>query len=143
MVLVDMGILYHGYLGDQTRTVIVGEGTPVQREIIATIQRAYRATREAMKPGARAADLYQITVDILQAKGWRPYFPHHISQGLGLGGDLPRVTADSVDVLQVGDTLSCEPGVYIPGVGGARFENMLCINETGAEELTQSAVDPF
>ncbi len=142
MVLVDMGILYHGYLGDQTRTAIVGEGTPVQRELITTIQQAYRATRDAMKPGARSADLYQITVDILQAKGWRQFFPHHISHGLGLGNDLPRVSLESDDVLQVGDALSCEPGVYIPGVGGARFENMLYIGEHGVEELTQSPVDP-
>ncbi len=142
MVLIDMGILYHGYLGDQTRTAIVGEGTPQQRELITTIQRCYRTTRDAMRPGARAADLYQITVDILQAKGWRQYFPHHISHGLGLGGDLPRVTASSPDVLQVGDTFSCEPGVYIPGIGGARFENMLYLSDTGIEELTHSPVDP-
>jgi Xaa-Pro aminopeptidase len=142
-VLVDMGILYHGYLGDQTRTAMVGEGTRAQREIIETIQRAYRATRDAMRPGAASADLYRITVDILAEKGWRQYFPHHISHGLGLGGDLPRVAADSDDVLQVGDTLSCEPGVYIPGVGGARFENMLWITEDGAVELTQSPADPL
>jgi Xaa-Pro aminopeptidase len=95
-----------------------------------------------MHPGARASDLYQITVEILQAKGWRQYFAHHISHGLGLGGDLPRVTADSPDVLQVGDAFSCEPGVYIPGIGGARFENMLYLGEGGVEELTQSPVDP-
>lgn len=142
MVLVDMGILYHGYLGDQTRTAIVGEGTAQQRDLIATVQQAYRTTRDAMKPGARSADLYQITVDILQEKGWRQHFPHHISHGLGLGGDLPRVAIDSDDVLQVGDTLSCEPGVYIPGIGGARFENMLYLAETGVEELTKSPVDP-
>lgn len=142
MVLVDMGILYHGYLGDQTRTAIVGEGTTAQREIIQTVQHCYRETVKAMKPGARTSELYQITVGILQAKGWRQYFPHHISHGLGLGGDLPRVNADSDDTLLVGDTLSCEPGVYIPSIGGARFENMLYINEQGAEELTQSAVDP-
>ncbi len=142
LVLVDMGILYHGYLGDQTRTAIVGEGTPLQRAVIETVQAAYRATRDAMRPGVRSADLYQITVDLLQAKGWRQYFPHHISHGLGLGGDLPRVALDSEDVLQVGDTFSCEPGVYIPGLGGARFENMLYLGENGIEELTQSPVDP-
>jgi len=143
LVLVDMGILYHGYLGDQTRTAIVGEGTPLQCEVIETVQAAYRATRDAMRPGVRSADLYQITVDLLQAKGWRSYFPHHISHGLGLGGDLPRVAIDSEDVLQVGDTFSCEPGVYIPGIGGARFENMLYLGENGIEELTQSPVDPI
>ncbi|HMN27564.1 MAG TPA: Xaa-Pro peptidase family protein [Caldilineaceae bacterium] len=143
MLLVDMGILYHGYLGDQTRTAIIGEGTAQQREIIATVQEAYRQTREAMRPGAPTRDLYQITVNFLAEKGWRAYFPHHISHGLGLGGDLPSVNASSDDTLQVGDALSCEPGVYLPGIGGARFENMLYIGATGAEELTQSPVDPL
>jgi Xaa-Pro aminopeptidase len=142
MLLVDMGILYHGYLGDQTRTAIVGTGTDEQWAIIETIQSAYRQTVAAMRPGALAQDLYQITVDLLAERGWREYFPHHISHGLGLGGDLPRVNATSDDVLQVGDVLSCEPGVYIPGLGGARFENMLYIGDSGAEELTHAPVNP-
>jgi Xaa-Pro aminopeptidase len=142
LLLVDMAIHYHGYLGDQTRTALVGEGTPERRELIETVQTAYRATRDAMRPGATSAELYAITVEMLAAKGWRPYFPHHISHGLGLGGDLPRVAADAEDILQEGDALSCEPGVYIPGVGGARFENMLYIGAAGAEELTHSPADP-
>lgn len=142
MLLVDMGILYHGYLGDQTRTAIIGEPSPRQRELIETIQLAYRQTRDAMRPGVSSQELYAITVDLLAQKGWRDYFPHHISHGLGLGEDLPRVADGSEDILQAGDTLSCEPGVYIPGVGGARFENMLYIDDQGAHELTQSPVDP-
>jgi Xaa-Pro aminopeptidase len=78
----------------------------------------------------------------MQSKGWRQYFPHHVSHGLGLGGDLPRIAEGSEDVLQVGDALSCEPGLYIPGIGGARFENMLLLTENGIEELTKSPVDP-
>jgi len=143
MLLVDMAIRYHGYLGDQTRTAIVGRGSPQQRAIIAAVQEAYRATVAAMRPGATSADLYRITTDLMASKGWRDYFPHHVSHGLGLGGDLPRVAEGSDDVLQVGDAFSCEPGVYLPGLGGARFENMLLLTEHGIEELTQSPVDPL
>lgn len=142
MLLVDMGILYHGYLGDQTRTAAIGDPTPQQQEIIETVQQAYRLTRDAMRPGATAQSLYAITVDLYREKGWHPYFPHHISHGLGLGEDVPRIAHGSQDVLESGDTLSCEPGVYLPGIGGARFENMLLIRQHGAEELTQSPVDP-
>ena len=142
MVLVDMAIRYQGYLGDMTRTAIVGEGTPAQRELITTVQQAYRETVAAMRPGATSPDLYRITTDLLSAKGWRQFFPHHISHGLGLGGDLPRIAEASEDVLQVGDALSCEPGVYIPGLGGARFENMLLLTENGIEELTKAPADP-
>ncbi|MCC6458101.1 MAG: aminopeptidase P family protein [Caldilineaceae bacterium] len=142
MLLVDMAIRYQGYLGDQTRTAIVGQGSAAQRELIDTVQEAYRDTVAAMRPGASSPDLYRITTDLMQRKGWRKYFPHHISHGLGLGGDLPRVAEGSDDVLQVGDAFSCEPGVYIPGLGGARFENMLLLTENGIEELTKSPVDP-
>jgi Xaa-Pro aminopeptidase len=142
LLLVDMALRYHGYLGDQTRTALVGEGTAAQRELIDTVQTAYRATRDAMRPGAASAGLYAITIDLLEQKGWRRYFPHHISHGLGLGGDLPRVALDADYTLQEGDALSCEPGVYIPGLGGARFENMLVITASGTEELTKSLVDP-
>jgi Xaa-Pro aminopeptidase len=142
LLLVDMAILYHGYLGDQTRTGLVGDGTPERRALIDTVQAAYRATRDAIHPGATSAELYALTVELLASKGWRQYFPHHISHGLGLGGDLPRVALDADYTLQEGDALSCEPGVYIPGVGGARFENMLVVTAAGVEELTRSPADP-
>jgi Xaa-Pro aminopeptidase len=58
-----------------------------------------------------------------------------------LGGDLPRISSTSDDVIQVGDTLSCEPGVYVPGIGGARVENMLYVTENGAEPLTKLPID--
>ncbi|MBI3942889.1 MAG: aminopeptidase P family protein [Chloroflexi bacterium] len=142
MLVIDMGIAFHGYVGDQTRTAIIGEGTPIQREILETIQRAYFATRAAMVPGASSGEIYQITVDLLAEKGWREFFPHHIGHGLGLGGDLPNITLESQDILQMGDTLSCEPGVYVPGVGGARIENMIYVAAEGATELTQSPAEP-
>lgn len=142
MLLVDMAIRVHGYLGDQTRTAIVGDGTPEQRQLIDVVQTAYKTTVSAMRPGVSSRELYAITVNLLKDYGWAEYFPHHISHGLGLGGDLPRVAADSDDVLQVGDALSCEPGVYVPGLGGARFENMLIVSADGVEALTQSPVDP-
>jgi Xaa-Pro aminopeptidase len=142
LLLVDMGILVHGYLGDQTRTALVGRGTPAQRDLIETVQRAYRSARDAMRPGAQSADLYRTVVEIFDANGWRKFFPHHLSHGLGLGGDLPRIAPGADFTLQEGDALSCEPGVYIPGLGGARFENMLLITASGAEELTRSPADP-
>src|SRR5690606_31969258 len=86
MLLVDMAIHYHGYLGDQTRTAIVGTGNAAQRDLINTVQQAYRETVAAMRPGATSAELYRITTDLFESKGWRQYFPHHISHGLGLGG---------------------------------------------------------
>ena len=81
-------------------------------------------------------------MDIVAEKGWRKYFVHHLSHGLGLGDDLPQITAESEDVLEAGDMMSCEPGVYIPQVGGARIENMVHLTERGPESLTHFTMDP-
>jgi Xaa-Pro aminopeptidase len=142
MIFVDMGIWVHGYLGDMTRAGIVGEGSAQQRDLLQTVQEAYRIGSQAMAPGADGKDIYQSVVDHYAARGWDQYFIHHLSHGLGLGGDRPRIAADGADVLQVGDALSCEPGLYIPGLGGARVENMIHVGEDGPEELTRCPLDP-
>ena len=141
MIFIDMGIWVHDYLGDMTRAGIVGEGSAQQRDLLQTVQEAYRIGSQAMAPGADGKDIYQSVVDHYAARGWDQYFIHHLSHGLGLGGDRPRIAADGADVLQVGDALSCEPGLYIPGLGGARVENMIYVGEDGPEELTRCPLD--
>ncbi len=141
MVFIDMGIHLQGYLGDQTRSAILGGGTRAQRELLTTIKASYLELESAIKPGTNAQEIYAIAVRNVERKGWRKFFVHHISHGLGLGGDLPRISSTSYDVIQVGDTLSCEPGVYVPGIGGARVENMLYVTENGAEPLTKLQID--
>lgn len=142
MVFIDMGIWVNGYLGDMTRAAIVGTGSAEQQELLALVQQAYRMASTAMVPGAQARDIYQSVVDLYAGRGWDGYFVHHISHGLGLGGDRPRVARDVDEVLQVGDALSCEPGCYVPGIGGARVENMILVTESGPEELTRTPIDP-
>jgi Xaa-Pro aminopeptidase len=141
MVFMDMAIRLQGYLGDQTRSAVIGGGTRAQRDVLATIKNSYRELEARMKPGAFAPELYAQAVQNVEVKGWRRFFVHHLSHGLGLGNDLPNVNATSDDVLQVGDTLSLEPGVYVPGIGGARVENMILIREGGAEALTKLPID--
>ncbi|MBT5450580.1 MAG: aminopeptidase P family protein [Gemmatimonadetes bacterium] len=141
MVFIDMGIWVHGYLGDMTRAGIVGEGSVEQRDLLKTVQEAYTLGSQAMVPGADGKAIYQSVVDHFAAKGWERYYVHHLSHGLGLGGDRPRIAPDGADILQVGDALSCEPGVYIPGLGGARVENMIYVGNDGPEELTISPLD--
>jgi Xaa-Pro aminopeptidase len=141
MVFIDMAIRLQGYLGDQTRAAILTGGTREQRDLLATIKSSYRELESLMKPGASTRELYEKAVNNVEVKGWGRFFVHHLSHGLGLGNDLPNVNATSDDVLQVGDTLSLEPGVYVPGIGGARVENMILIHESGAEALTKLPID--
>lgn len=143
MVFIDMGISVHAYIGDQTRAGIVGEGTPQQRDLLRTVQQAYQLASQAMRPGASTSAIYQSVIDLYAQKGWATYFYHHISHGLGLGGDPPRIARDAPDDrLRAGDALSCEPGVYVPGLGGARVENMIYVAPDGPEELTKCPMEP-
>lgn len=141
MIFIDMAIHVRGYLGDMTRAGIVGEGTAEQRTLLETVQRAYRTGAEAMYPGADGADIYRRVVACFAEQGWETYYVHHLSHGLGLGGDAPRIGREIADVLQVGDALSCEPGIYVPGLGGARVENMIYVGPDGPEALTKCPLD--
>ncbi|MFT5090207.1 MAG: Xaa-Pro aminopeptidase [Candidatus Latescibacterota bacterium] len=141
MIFIDMAIHVCGYLGDMTRAGIVGEGSTEQQRLLATVQEAYRTGVRAMRPGADGRDIYGQVVDCFTAANWQQFYVHHLSHGLGLGGDRPRIGSEVADVLAEGDALSCEPGIYVPGVGGARVENMIYIGAEGAEELTQCALD--
>lgn len=141
MIFIDMAIHVRGYLGDMTRAGIVGEGTSAQRELLETVQRAYRTGAGAMRPGADGRQIYRQVVECFAERDWASYYVHHLSHGLGLGGDVPRIGRDAADVLQVGDALSCEPGAYIPGIGGARVENMIYVGAEGPEELTKCPLD--
>ncbi|MFH1567501.1 MAG: Xaa-Pro peptidase family protein [Gemmatimonadota bacterium] len=142
MVFIDLGIWVHGYLGDMTRSAIVGEGTEAQRDLLAVVQAAYGLASQAMVPGADTAAIYRSVVEHFARKGWDRYFVHHVSHGLGLGGDLPRCARGVSDTLEVGDALSCEPGCYVPRLGGARVENMIYVGKGGPEELTRTPMDP-
>jgi Xaa-Pro aminopeptidase len=143
MIFMDISISYRGYLGDQTRPAIVGEGTPAQQDLLETIKTSFYEVRGALVPGARARDVYAIHCRNMERKGWRKYFYHHISHGVGLGGSDagPRIDATSEDILQEGDVISCEPGIYVPGIGGARIEDVVHVTKEGPVPLTRSAID--
>jgi len=143
MLFMDISISYRGYLGDQTRPAIMGEGTPAQRDLLETVKRSFYEVRAALVPGARAQDVYAIHCRNMEHKGWRKYFYHHISHGVGLGGSDagPRIDSASEDVLQEDDVISCEPGVYVPEIGGARVEDIVHVTKDGPVALTRSAID--
>jgi Xaa-Pro aminopeptidase len=141
MVFIDLAIRVKGYLGDITRAGIVGRGTVEQRLLLDTVRRAYAIGYSHMSSGSNGDSIYKEVAQCFAQHGWEDYFLHHLSHGLGLGGDRPKISRGGSDILEVGDTLSCEPGIYIPGLGGARIENMIHIGDQVTEELTQSSLD--
>jgi Xaa-Pro aminopeptidase len=79
----------------------------------------------------------------MEKRGWRRFFLHHISHGVGLGGSDagPSINSVSQDALREDDVISCEPGVYVPGIGGARFEDIVHVTANGPVPLTLSPID--
>lgn len=136
-VVVDYGVRLGGYCSDMTRTVHLGEPDRKARSVYATVLAAQQAAIAAVKPGARAAAVDRAARRVIEAAGWGAYFPHSTGHGVGLEiHEAPRLAATSKERLQAGQVITIEPGVYIPGWGGVRIEDVVVVTEQGAEVLT-------
>ena len=134
---VDLGIYYQGYLGDMTRAFVIGELSRERRRILETVDRVQRMARAMVRPGVACREIDLAVRRAFDEAGFPGNPPHHTGHAMGLGNDAPRLTPDSNDVLAVGDMVTIEPGIYVPGVGGARIEDVLLVGEDGVEILSQ------
>ncbi|MBO4445341.1 MAG: aminopeptidase P family protein [Clostridia bacterium] len=137
-VTIDFGALYAGYHSDTTRTVAVGEVTPKMANVYDTVLRAQKAGVAALKPGLRAFDADKVCRDIIKAAGYGEYFGHGTGHGVGVEiHELPNLSprAKKSILLQPGNVVTVEPGIYLPGEFGVRIEDMLLITEDGAHNF--------
>jgi Xaa-Pro aminopeptidase len=139
LFLLDYSVVVHGYRADFTNTFAVGGApTQAQRDLFAACLEAMQAGEDSLRPGTAGRDVDRAVKAALAARGLEHAFPSHSGHGLGLSHpEPPYFVADSVDTLAVGDVVALEPGLYIPGVGGMRFEHNYLITPTGFERLTK------
>ena len=139
IALFDCGAVVDSYRGDMTRVFFFGQ--PLEE-----LDRFYGFSREAhdlavaeIRPGTRVGDLDVIVRTFFKQKGVEPLFTHSLGHGVGIDGhEYPLVRVDSEDkdaLLHPGMVLTIEPGLYLPGVGGVRYENTFVVTENGAENF--------
>ncbi len=135
----DFGARIMGYCSDMTRTLVIGPASERQREIHAAVLEANQAGIAAVKGGVPAKSVDAVARTILESHGMAEYFTHGLGHGVGLDiHELPTVGKLSHDSLRVGSVVTIEPGVYIPGFGGVRIEDLVAVEETGGRVLSSA-----
>ncbi|MBM3315227.1 aminopeptidase P family protein [candidate division WOR-3 bacterium] len=135
----DIGCRLSGYCSDMTRTVFVGRPCDDLRQMYEAVLEAQRRSLAAVRPGATARAVDAACRDYLTGLGFGHYFRHSTGHGVGIEvHELPGLAGTSMHVLQPGDVVTVEPGVYVPGLGGIRIEDMVLVTKTGCRNLTKS-----
>jgi len=138
LLLFDFGARVGGYGSDITRTVVLGAASEKQRDIYDWVRRATDAGLEALGAGVPGKEVHQAAAEVIEGSPYKEYaFLSGVGHGVGLEGhELPRMSLESTDVLEPGMVVTMEPGIYIPGYGGVRIEDIAVIAEDGYDLLT-------
>jgi Xaa-Pro aminopeptidase len=133
---VDMGLILEGYCSDMTRTFVPGRANDRYLELHRLVRRAQLAGMQAIRAGVRASDVDKAAREIIAAAGYGEYFGHALGHGVGLAvHEDPRLSSQNRKQLKAGMVVTVEPGIYIPGWGGIRLENMVVVREDNCENL--------
>ncbi|MGI5901954.1 MAG: M24 family metallopeptidase [Desulfitobacteriia bacterium] len=140
LLTMDFGAKYQGYCSDLTRTVSIGKPTLKQKEVYNLVLEAQLAALEAIKPGLKGKEIDRVARDIISKAGYGEYFGHGLGHSVGLEiHESPFLNTREEKVLEPGMIVTVEPGIYIPGWGGVRIEDMVLVTNSGAEVLTQAS----
>ena len=137
LLLIDMGAMVDGYCSDCTRTVAAGDIDGDAQEVYEVVRSAQAAALEAIRAGAAARDADSVARDPIVAAGYGEQFGHGLGHGVGLEvHEAPRLSQKSDQTLEVGDVVTVEPGVYLPGRFGVRIEDLVTVTEDGCRNFT-------
>lgn len=130
LVTMDFGALFQGYHADMTRTIALGEPAGWQREVYELVATAQRAGIDAARPGADVADVDEAARSIIRDAGHDEHFQHGLGHGVGLEvHEAPIMGYGRTGKLSSRVPVTVEPGVYLPGKGGVRIEDVLVVGD--------------
>jgi len=136
-VVVDAAAKLGGYYSDCTRTFATGELPEELARSYDLCLRAQLAGLEAVRPGTGGREADAVARGVISAEGLGDLFGHGLGHGLGMElQEQPRLRPESEDVLAVNSVCTVEPGIYHPGLGGIRIEDLVIVEEDGPQILT-------
>jgi Xaa-Pro aminopeptidase len=145
-IIIDLFPLHEksGYYADMTRTLVKGEPSPEILEMYSTLREAKHLAVSRIKNGVSGADLHLLVVDFFKERGYDSNtrgFVHNLGHGVGLQiHELPTV-GPSGKMLETGNVITIEPGLYYPGTGGVRLEDIGVVTKNGFDKFTVFSED--
>jgi len=138
LLLIDFGSRFNGYHSDETCTFCLGEPTAEQRKIYSIVKEAHDRAISSIRAGVSLQEIDRVARGYIADKGYGARFGHGLGHGVGLAiHEEPRISFDSEGVAEGGMVFTVEPGIYIPGWGGIRIEDMVLVRKEECEVLTQ------
>lgn len=142
-LVIDVGALVDGYHSDMTRSYLIGQVSSELTDLYGLVLEAHLAGLAAVGPGVAVADVHGACWRVFEDAGMAEYFVHGTGHGVGLViHEEPFVNARSDAILEVGDVVTVEPGLYRVGLGGIRVEDLVVVTESGYRSLNTSAKEP-
>jgi len=139
LVTLDIGARLDGYCSDCTRTWATGEPPEDLAGAYALVRRAQAAALDAVRAGPTGRELDAVAREIIERAGHGERFGHGLGHGVGLEvHEAPRLARTATDPLVAGNVVTVEPGVYLPGRGGVRIEDLVVVTEGGADVLSST-----
>lgn len=139
VVLIDMGVVVEHYRSDMTRIFFKGNPPDEVQKIYDIVRKAHDKALSLCKPGVKLGELDKAARSVISEAGYGKYFPHSLGHGIGLlTHESPKVKEDGPDkdlILRPNMVFTIEPGIYLPGVGGIRYEDIVVITPESYENL--------
>jgi len=139
-VVIDIGAKVEGYASDITRTLCAGKPDDRFKEIYGIVLRAQQAAIDGITAAMSGVQADSLAREVIEKAGYSKYFRHSLGHGIGLNvHEKPYLSQKSQDILENNMVFTVEPGIYIPGWGGVRIEDDVCLKNGKIEVLSKAA----